>query len=107
MLWHSLAQVRAAGLAVEFMFPTNRTIIASTKPTSKFLIFILDSLIRKLRQFATVRWRGLTANIAILLEARAMRTMRKNTLPIRDVAIIETVGTGIKRFNIPAGADVK
>jgi hypothetical protein len=31
--------------------------------------------------------------------------MRKNALSIGDVTIIEAIGAGIKRFNIPAGAD--
>jgi hypothetical protein len=30
-------------LAVEFMFPTNRTILARTKPKIKFLIFTVPS----------------------------------------------------------------
>ena len=47
----------------------------------------------------------MTANIAILLEARALRAMRKNALSIGSVAVIETIGAGIKRFNIAVGSD--
>jgi len=38
-------QVGAAGLAVVELMPANKIIIARTKPMTKFLIFILDSLI--------------------------------------------------------------
>jgi hypothetical protein len=34
-----------------------------------------------------------------------MRTMRSNTLPIGNIAIVEAIGAGIKRFNVPVSAD--
>ena len=103
MLWHSLAQLGRAGLAV-VKLPAHRS-ITRTKPKSKFLILIFGLLDSRLRQFTAQRRQGKAGIIAILLEARTVRAMRSNALSIGNVAIIEAIGAGIKRFNIPVSTD--